>query len=154
MSHILIFCSSPFSNVICDWNNYEATKTIFCTFGCLSNHVILIATDGRGILLFCNILRYFDFVFCSSLYVCETFNHNLIGKKCYFKGGGKSQIIITTIANTHPYTQTHTFYHVMVAKKRVLPTEMVFILSRFKTVTFNLLCTDNTSRVCFHFYSL
>ena len=42
----------------------------------------------------------------------------------------------------------------MVAKKRVLPTEMVFILSRFKTVTFNLLCTDNTSRVCFHFYSL
>ena len=85
MSHILIFCSSPFSNVICDWNNYEATKTIFCTFGCLSNHVILIATDGRGILLFCNILRYFDFVFCSSLYVCETFNHNLIGEKMLFQ---------------------------------------------------------------------
>ena len=71
-----------------------------------------------------------------------------------FERSGKSQIIISTIGNTHPYTQTHPFYQVMVAKKRVLPTEMVFILNRFKTVTFNLLCTDNTSRVCFHFYSL
>ena len=58
-------------NLIGETNNNGATKAIF---------FLHLVADGRGLVLFCNILRDLDFVFSSSLNVCETCNQNLTGK--------------------------------------------------------------------------